>query len=135
MDEYFALDELLYRAVYPPEIASMFWRKNGKVSSAAFADPKGLSVDRGYFRDEKDVIDSMTRRFTGSIITIFAGDCASIQAIIRYLPSKSNIFHSEIHGSEHKPLLSKPQRFYLSERAWQVFPSVDQCLTVTPEYE
>lgn len=132
MDDYFPLDELLYRAVYPPEIASMFWRKDGKVSSAAFADPKGLSVDRGHFRDEKDVIESMTRRFTGSIITIFAGDCASVQAIIRYLPSKSNLYHSEIHGSEHEPLLSKSQRFYLSERAWQVFPSVDQCLTVSP---
>lgn len=65
MDERFSPEESLYRAVYPPELASMFWRKDGTLSSAAFADPKGLSVDRGYFRKDSEVVDSMRKRFTG----------------------------------------------------------------------
>lgn len=46
MDNTFYADEKLYRAVYPPEAVAMFWRKDGSLSSAAFADPKGLSVPR-----------------------------------------------------------------------------------------
>ena len=117
MDDSFKPEEPLYRAVYPPEIVSMFWRKDGTVSSAAFADPKGLSVDRADFRNEKKVIDMMRERFTGSIIRFHAKDCNDINALLYYLPSKNNPYHSEIHGSEIRPLLSKSQRHYLSCRS------------------
>ena len=50
MDNIFPKNEKLYRAVYPPEAAELFWKADGSISSAAFADPKGLSVDRGDFR-------------------------------------------------------------------------------------
>ena len=54
MDNTFELNEKLYRAVYPPDVAEMFWRKDGTISSAAFADPRGLSVNRGNNRDFTD---------------------------------------------------------------------------------
>ncbi len=117
MDNTFGYDEGLYRAVYPPEMMDMFWRKDGTVSSAAFADAKGLSVDRGNYRDDEQVVYDMRKRFTGCIIKLYAGNCAEVDAIVRYLPSKVNPYHSEIHGSESEPLLSKRQRLYLSRKA------------------
>ena len=68
MNDTFSMDEKLYRAVWPPEIYELFWRRDGSVSSAAFADPKGLSVDRGDYRSDADVISDMNKRFTGRII-------------------------------------------------------------------
>ena len=36
MDNTFPDEESLYRAVYPPEINSMFWKNENTVSSAVF---------------------------------------------------------------------------------------------------
>ena len=117
MDDIFLPEETLFRAVYPPEIASIFWRKDGTVSSAAFADAKGLSVERGYFRKDEEVIISMKKRFSGTIIMLYVHDCFLIHAVVRYLPSKNNQYHSEIHGNASEKLLSKSQRLFLSKRA------------------
>lgn len=117
MDNTFEMNEKLYRAVYPPEIAEMFWRKDGTISSAAFADPKGLSVDRGDYRPDNDVVLSMRKRFTGRIISLYAKNCIDIGAAVKYLPSASNPYHSEIHGNDTNPLLSKQQRLFLAGKA------------------
>ena len=58
-------NELLYRAVYPPEINQMFWKDEQHVSSAVFLDKKGVSVERGDNRPEKEVC--ITLRFTEAI--------------------------------------------------------------------
>ena len=121
MDNTFREDEKLYRAVYPPETASLFWKKDGGLSSAAFADPKGLSVDRGDFRPDAVVILDMSRRFTGRIVSVYVRNCRMTGACVRYCPSKTNIYHSEIHGSETERLLSKSQRRYLAQKAVVVF--------------
>lgn len=117
MDNTFLPNEKLYRAVYPPELASMFWRDDDTLSSAAFADPKGLSVDRGNFRPDSVVVSEMSKRFTGRIISLYVKNCNDVGAYVRYLPSKSNLYHSEIHGSETKVLLSKSQRYQLARKA------------------
>ena len=117
MDNTFNNDEKLYRAVYPPEIADMYWRRDGSVSSAAFADPKGLSVERGNYRDDPEVVKSMQTRFTGNIVYLYVKSCRDIGAEVLYRPSKHNPYHSEIHGSGSNPLLSKTQRLYLAARS------------------
>ena len=117
MDNTFNDNEKLYRAVYPPEIAKMFWKLDGSLSSAAFADPKGLSVDRGNYRSDKDVFIDMRKRFSGCIFYVFACNCYETNALIKYLPSRHNPYHSKIHGSAARPLLSKSQRRYLAEKA------------------
>lgn len=122
MDNNFEKTEKLYRAVYPPEIADIFWKIDGSVSSAAFADPNGLSVDRGDYWDDCDVISDMRRRFKGHIISLYVKNCYDTGAIVRYLPSKSNIYHSEIHGSESSVLLSKSQRRFLAQRTIVLTP-------------
>ena len=117
MNDVFKKSERLYRAVYPPEINSMYWKKDGSVSSAAFADPKGLSVDRGDGREDEEVVADMSMRFAGSIIRVYVKNCLDVGAVVRYLPGKNNSYHSEIHGSNTKPLLSKSQRYHLAQKA------------------
>ena len=117
MDKTFPSNEKLYRAVYPPEVMEMFWKRNGSLSSAAFADAKGLSVDRGDFRPDTEVVESMHRRFNGHIISFYVKNCIQIGAVVKYCPSKANPYHSEIHGSESTPLLSKSQRHFLASRS------------------
>ena len=62
MDNTFPKSEKLYRAVYPPDKVAMFWRRDGSISSAAFADPNGLSVDRDIIWHEKQkfIIDFLS---------------------------------------------------------------------------
>ncbi len=121
MDNEFKSNEKLFRAVYPPETVPMFWRLDGSISSAAFADPKGLSVDREGERETKDAVSFMQSRFQGRIIYVRVKNCSEIGAVVKYLPSKSDPYHSEIHGSEGTALLSKSQRRHLSQKAVTVY--------------
>lgn len=116
MTEQFDIYERLFRAVYPPDIMPLFWKENGKVSSAVFKDKNGLSVERGGNRTDSEVIDNMRLYFYGTIICILVKDCIDCNAIIKYLPSKRSIFHSEIHGSEERKLLSQSQCKFLANR-------------------
>lgn len=117
MDNSFENTEKLYRAVYPPEIADIYWKRDGSISSAAFADPNGLSVDRGDYRDDSEVVSSMRKRFKGHIVSLYVKNCVDADAKVVYQPSKTNKYHSEIHGSETTVLLSKSQRRFLAKKA------------------
>ncbi len=117
MDNTFENSEKLYRAVYPPEIVDIFWKIDGSISSAAFADPNGLSVDRGNGREDEEVIVDMRSRFIGHIISLYVKNCLDVQALVLYKPSSSSPYHSEIHGSSSSTLLSKSQRRHLAKCA------------------
>ncbi len=117
MDNTFKNTEKLYRAVYPPEIADIYWKIDGSISSAAFADPNGLSVDRGNYREDSEVVLQMRQKFRGHIISLFVKNCVDVQAPVFYKPSRSNPYHSEIHGSATSALLSKSQRRHLAKSA------------------
>ena len=117
MDNTFPNCEKLYRAVFPESYMQMFWRKDGTVSSAAFTDKQGLSVERGDLREDENVIEEMRKFFHGCIISLTVEQCRDVDAVIKYKPSKRSEYHSEIHGSEEVPLLSKSQRKKLAERA------------------
>lgn len=117
MTEQFDLSEKLYRAVYPPELMPMFWKENGEISSAVFKDKRGLSVERSGGRPEDEVIIDMSLFFSGSIISILVRNCNSCNAVLKYLPTKRSKYHSEIHGSEDKIILSPSQCKYLAKNA------------------
>ena len=117
MTEQFEAYEKLYRAVYPPEIMPVFWKENGEISSAVFKDKKGLSVERSGDRDENAVIADMRTFFRGLIISLKVRDCEVCRAVLKYLPTKRSIYHSEIHGSEEQVLLSQSQCKYLAKTA------------------
>ena len=114
MDSTFPDDELLYRAVYPPELNNMFWKDNGHVSSAAFLDKKGLSVERGNFRPNETVFSDMKKFFTGRIVSFSVKLCRDVEAFIVYKPTRRSVFHTEVHGSKKQTVLSPSQRRYLS---------------------
>lgn len=117
MDSAFKSSEKLYRAVFPESYNPMYWRKDGGVSSAAFRDPDGLSVERGDFRNDEDVIKDMKKFFKGCVVSLTAEQCEDVNAVIRYKPTKRSIYHSEIHGSEDTVMLNASQRKKLASAA------------------
>ena len=117
MDNTFEDEERLYRAVYPPSHPGLFWKKDGTLSSSAFADPKGLSVERGFYRTPKEVVEKMKKTFTGCIVSVSVRNCRDVSAKVKYLPSRDNEYHSEIHGSDDNALLDKKQRLHLAQTA------------------
>ena len=83
--------------------------------SAALADKKGLSVERGDFREDKKVIEEMQKFFRGCVVSLTVEQCRNVNAVVKYKPSNRSKYHSEIHGSEVTPLLTRSQRKKLSE--------------------
>ena len=117
MNDIFEKDEKLYRAVYPPERAMIFWKSDGTLSHHAFEDPRGLSVERGDYRTDEAVCVNMRRRFQGLIARLYVRDCVDVDALVKYLPSRGNPYHTEIHGSSNTKLLSKHQCLHLAKKA------------------
>ena len=113
MDNKFEETELLLRAVRP---SSMYW-KDGKLSSAAFKDKYGLSVTRVYDQELKTAITTMKNNLQGSIVSVFVKDCHDVSACVKYLPSKTNIYHCEIHQSETIVILDETQAKHLASVA------------------
>lgn len=116
MDETFDEREVLLRAVLPSSRRPDFWR-NGSLSSAALKDSRGLSVDRTYDRTVSDAVAVMTQRLTGLIVAITVQDCNSVHACVKYKPSLTNPYHSEIHGSDSEVMLTDLQAFILAKSA------------------
>lgn len=117
MDETFTEEEKLYRAVYPPSHPGMFWEKDGSLSPSAFADPKGLSVEREDKRSSEIIVQKMKKTFSGCIVSVTVENCHETNAVVKYLPSNNNKYHCEIHGSSTKLLLDKSQRYHLAKKA------------------
>lgn len=113
MDNKFEETEMLLRAVLP---ATMYW-KNGKLSSAAFKDKNGLSVNRVYDQNLETAITTMKSRFCGSIVSVLVKDCNDVSACVKYLPSKNNAYHCEIHQSEVIKILNETQAKHLANVA------------------
>ena len=113
--------EKLYRAVWPQKKKPNFWKKprNGKmrVSTAAFIDPNGLSVEYGDNRSSQDVIDIMQQFFSGHILSFTVEHCDQVQAVIKHFPTSRSSYHCEVHGSESQKVLSDEQAEELSLKA------------------
>lgn len=110
-------NEKLFRAVFPREMKSMFWRSDKKISSAALEDTRGLSVDRAGGREDREAIDVMRAKFIGHIVSVTCAQCTAVGAIVKHCPNKKNRFHSEIHGSATETVLDLDQREELAEVA------------------
>ena len=114
MDNNFSDNEVLYRAVYPPEINRMYWKDDEHISSAVFLDKKGLPVERGNYRLDDEVVKEMKKSFVGRIIAVTVKHCLKVNAYVVYKPTKRSMYHSEIHGSEKHIVLTPSQRRFLS---------------------
>ena len=109
--------EFLLRAVWPANKVPNFWRKDGRISSAALKDKNGLSVERTYDRPLKEAVNTMKGNFRGAIISLTVPDCNRVHAFLKHFPSKQSYYHSEIHGSENEVELNDKQAFILSNLA------------------
>ncbi len=118
--------ELLLRAVWPANQRPNFWR-NGKLSSAAFKDKNGLSVNRVYDQSLQESINFIRKTLTGVIVSLTVKDCNTVQAYVKYCPSSTNKYHSEIHGSKTEIMLSDTQALSLARKAILVFSPKAQC--------
>ena len=116
MDGTFDANELLLRAVWPANRRPDFW-KNGRLSSAALKDKRGLSVNRTSDLPLGDAVLLMSRKFEGIIVSISVPACNQVQAHLKYCPSCDNIYHSEIHGSPTEIMLSDKQALLLARQA------------------
>lgn len=99
MDETFASDEKLYRGL------PSFWiKEDDSVSSAAFKDSFGVSVDRDGGREEQKCINTMVGTLPQivGIGRLTCGDVNDCNAYTKYLPVEGNEYHSEIHDSAER---------------------------------
>lgn len=122
MDSKFDENESLVRAVYPENQRPDFW-ENGRLSSAALKDKRGLSVTRTYDRTLKDTVEWMRLHFKGVMVAITVRACTAVQAYVKHCPSQTNEYHSEIHGSREEIELSDFQALYLARQATLEFQS------------
>ncbi len=113
--------EFLYRGI----IEEWYDKENNRISSAAFKDKKGVSVDRdGTNRKEKECIKTILskerrppRKSFYMVCKLLTKQVREKEAFVKYCPSKNNIYHSEIHNSENKIPLSSSKARVLSKIA------------------
>lgn len=116
MDGTFNENEQLLRAVWPANRRPDFW-ENGRLSSAALKDKRGLSVNRTYDLPLENAVLIMAAQFSGLIVSISVAACNAVDAYVKYCPSQTNVYHSEIHGSPTEVMLNDTQAFLLARQA------------------
>lgn len=116
MDGTFNENEQLLRAVWPANRRPDFW-ENGRLSSAALKDKRGLSVNRTYDLPLENAVLIMAEQFSGLIVSISVAACNAVDAYVKYCPSQTNVYHSEIHGSPTEVMLNDTQAFLLARQA------------------
>ncbi len=114
MKDSFEPDELLFRSI--PSQPS-FWKDSGELSSAAFKDDRGASVDRQGGRTIDEAATVLRNKKHGRVVYVSVSNCTDCGAIVRYLPVADDKWHSEIHQSEVVVKLSRSQLKHLASAA------------------
>lgn len=110
MDERFLDREHVLRAVRFDE---RFWTEDGRLTSAAFKDERGTSVDRTGDRGIDESVRAMRERgLRGAIASVSVPECREHEVHLVWKPGRpphGNRFHSELHGSETVVPMSRRQ--------------------------
>ena len=116
MDNFTNENEKLFRSIRPDDI---YWKdkENRILSSAAFKDSNGLSVDRQHGRTEEESVKEMKEKFVGTVVCVTVGICREKEAIVDYCPTDDNIHHCEIIRSHERKVLTNSQARYLASKA------------------
>lgn len=115
-DSIFLDRNILLRAIYPPSKKPDFW-VNGRLSSAAFKDKRGLSVTCTNGKNKEESIVFMKDNFQGRIFSVTLFDCKKVNAYLVFEPSYNNPYHSEIHSSKRVVELNDEQALLLARSA------------------
>ena len=122
MDEHFASNECLYRGLH-----SLWIEDDNTVSSAAFKDSGGVSVDRDGGRNQRECVDRLLEALPqlAGVCKLTICDVEACDAVAVYRPISNNEYHSEIHdsaeqvqiksGSKSRKLASKCQIVFKKE--------------------
>lgn len=121
MNKTIADTEFLYRGI----IEEWYDKENNRISSAAFKDKKGVSVDRdGNNRKEKECVNSILsierippRKPFYKVCKLLTKQVREKDAFVRYCPSANNKYHSEIHNTEKEIPISQSKARALSKIA------------------
>ena len=105
--------ENLFRAVRPDAV---YW-KNGRLSSAAFKDPKGLSVDMQGDRSTEEALETIRHNFIGTVVSVTVGLCREKSIIVHFCPTDNNKYHCEIIHSLERKALTSSQAKHLAKNA------------------
>lgn len=119
MDDNFASNECLYRGLHP-----MWIEDDNSVSSAAFKDSCGISVDRDGGRSEQECVERITEALPqiAGVGKLTCGDVEECEAKTVYLPFEGNEYHSEIHdSSEQVQIKSKSKSRKLAKKCHVVY--------------
>ena len=123
MDEKFVSNECLYRGSHP-----MWIEDDNTVSSAAFKDSRGVSVDRDGSRDKQACVDRMIDALPqiAGVCKLTCGDVEDCEAVTVYCPVPDNEYHSEIHDSaDQVQIKSKAKSRKLAGRSQIVYKKSD----------
>lgn len=117
-------DERLFRRI-PDQPTYIKVNEHGEktISSAAFKDSVGCSVDRQADRNIEVIQNNLYVRFCQTPASICAVadvsflDCCNVNAVVKEKPIEDNIFHCEIHRSTSQITLSPSQAKKLAKNA------------------
>lgn len=92
--------EHVYRAIHPHK---NFIKEDGRISSAAFKDPKGLSVEQGMGRTDTKVVEHIRQTgLQGKIAKISVKICDSAGISI-YNDKAKNVYHRLLLNKPYDP--------------------------------
>ncbi len=111
MDDFFADEEKLYRAVIPKD---MFIKADGSVTSAAFKVSNGCSVDRGNYRTDEEAAAFMKRSLQGSIYSLTVKICREKDVFVKYEPEENNPYHSGLYKNDELEKMTPSQCRHLA---------------------
>ena len=123
-------EEYLYRG-----ITSHQWdSQNNRVTSAAYKDSLGVSVDRSGGRGEDACVSRLLQIkpfiAIGKLLVKFVRDK---ELLVKYKPTEDNEYHSEIHQSEEKIELTTGQAKSLSRETTVVYQQNNEIISGEPE--
>ncbi|MFH6603443.1 hypothetical protein ACEZ3G_08140 [Maribacter algicola] len=99
LNEIISDEEFLFRGVL-----KINWNnRENRISSSAFKDSQGCSVDRCNFRNHNDVANSIfVKKDFFTVAKIQTLNVRSVPTKVKYLPVEDNPYHSEIHDEENR---------------------------------
>ncbi len=116
------MDDTLYRCVKRSQPSCIGY--DGKITSALFKDPDGVSVDMKGDRTEDKAISDMRAYFNKrlkGIASLLELHVHQAHAFLYPDPKAGNPYHAELYKNEQKEELTRVQRLQLADSCKLVF--------------
>ena len=117
MDDSFIPEERLYRGIHA------MWLDGNRITSAAFKDSGGVSVDRDGGRNEGECIERIISALPqiSGVGRLTSADVESCGAVTIYCPTQDNVYHSQIQDSKEQVKMPQSKARKLANRCLLVY--------------